>query len=213
MASEVIEEFDDPQLGIGHGCSPLGSNGSRSPVLGVVYVLLHRIHLFRSPPALFGGEKSWDGRRCSLALASHQANLDAPRRYLGVFLLAHEIKLGGPDIGVAGDLAQFSCMVAPFLMASLIAVLRGNWMPIPRASRRVGSMPAASQYFLTSRHGVLRSKCRRASPKAVTRVRSSGGRCGPWARVTEAGPEGQQPVCARRPSMMKESLSPQLPVC
>ena len=35
----------------------------------------------------------------------------------------------------------------------------------------------------------------------------------PWARVTEAGPEGQQPVCAGRPSMMKESLSPQLPVC
>src|SRR5512135_3619765 len=45
------EEFDDPQLGIGHGRPPLGSNGSRSPVLGVVYVLIHRIPSFRSPPA------------------------------------------------------------------------------------------------------------------------------------------------------------------
>jgi hypothetical protein len=46
-------------------------------------------------------------------------------------------------------------MVAPFLMVSLIAVLRSEWMPIPRAPSRVGSMPAASQYFLTSRHGVF----------------------------------------------------------
>ena len=44
------EEFDDPQLGIGHGRSPLEPNGSRSPVLGVVYVPIHRIHPFYSPP-------------------------------------------------------------------------------------------------------------------------------------------------------------------
>ena len=45
------EEFDDPQLGIGHGRSPLEPNGSRSPGLGVVYVPIHRIHPFHSPPA------------------------------------------------------------------------------------------------------------------------------------------------------------------
>src|SRR5271165_6100033 len=35
-----------------------------------------------------------------LALAFRDANVDAPRRHLGVFLLAHEIDLGGADIGV-----------------------------------------------------------------------------------------------------------------
>src|SRR5271166_6115597 len=40
----------------------------------------------------------------SLALASRDANVDAPRRRLGVFLLAHEIDLGGADIGVPGEL-------------------------------------------------------------------------------------------------------------
>ena len=38
-------------------------------------------------------------------------------------------------------------------------------MPMPRAPSRDGLMPAASQYFLTSRQGVLRSRCRLASPR------------------------------------------------
>src|SRR5271165_6652020 len=42
----------------------------------------------------------------SLARASRDANVDAPRRYLGVFLLAHEVELGRPDIGVPGELAH-----------------------------------------------------------------------------------------------------------
>src|SRR5512135_987282 len=42
----------------------------------------------------------------SLALASRQANMDAPRRHLGVLLLAHEVDLGGADIGVPGELAH-----------------------------------------------------------------------------------------------------------
>ena len=37
-------------------------------------------------------------------------------------------------------------------------------MPMPRPPSRSGSMPAARQYFLTSRQGVLRSRCRRSSP-------------------------------------------------
>src|SRR5271157_3353372 len=49
-------------------------------------------------------------------------------------------------------------------MASLMAVFLSEWMPIPRPPSRSGSMPAARQYFLTSRQGVLRSSCRRASP-------------------------------------------------
>ena len=40
----------------------------------------------------------------SLALASRHANVDAPRRHLGVFLLAHEVDLGRPDIRVPGEL-------------------------------------------------------------------------------------------------------------
>ena len=35
---------------------------------------------------------------------------------------------------------------------------------ISRLPNRDGSMPAARQYFLTSRQGVLRSRCRRSSP-------------------------------------------------
>ena len=42
----------------------------------------------------------------SLARASRDANVDAPRRHLGVFLLAHEVELGRPDIGVPGELAH-----------------------------------------------------------------------------------------------------------
>ena len=58
-------------------------------------------------------------------------------------------------------------MVAPLRMASLMAVLRKLWMPMPRLPSRRGSMPAASQYFLTSLQGVLRSRCRRSKPLAV----------------------------------------------
>ena len=43
----------------------------------------------------------------SRARASRDANLDAPRRYLSsVFLLPHEVDLGGADIGVPGELAH-----------------------------------------------------------------------------------------------------------
>src|SRR5207253_9963322 len=40
----------------------------------------------------------------SLAFASHDADLDPPRRHLGVFLLADEVDLGRADIGVPGEL-------------------------------------------------------------------------------------------------------------
>ena len=60
----------------------------------------------------------------------------------------------------------FSCIVAPLRIASLIAVLRSEWMPIPRPPSRFGSIPAALQYFLTSRQGVLRSRWRRISRSA-----------------------------------------------
>ena len=40
----------------------------------------------------------------SLALSSRHADLDPPRRHLGVFLLADEVDLGGADVGVAGEL-------------------------------------------------------------------------------------------------------------
>ena len=41
----------------------------------------------------------------SLTLSSRDTDLDSPRRDLGVFLLAHEVELGRPDIGVPGELA------------------------------------------------------------------------------------------------------------
>src|SRR5512135_1896998 len=42
----------------------------------------------------------------SLALASRQANMDPPRRHLGVLLLPHEVDLGRADIGMPGELAH-----------------------------------------------------------------------------------------------------------
>ena len=42
----------------------------------------------------------------SLARASRDANVDPPRRHLGVLLLAHEVELGRPDIRVPGELAH-----------------------------------------------------------------------------------------------------------
>jgi hypothetical protein len=55
------------------------------------------------------------------------------------------------------------CSGAPLRMASLMAVLRSESMPMPRPPSRSGSMPAAGGY-LTSRQGVLRSRCRSSSP-------------------------------------------------
>jgi hypothetical protein len=52
-------------------------------------------------------------------------------------------------------------------MASLMVVLRSEWMLMPRPPCRSGSMPVARQYFLTSLtscQGVLRSRCRHSSP-------------------------------------------------
>ena len=100
------EEFDDPQLGIGHGRSLWESNGSRSPVLGVVYVPIHRIHPFHWPPARSAARIVGRPPPGSLALASRQADLDPPGRHLGVFLLADEVDLGGADVGMAGELAH-----------------------------------------------------------------------------------------------------------
>ena len=77
----------------------------------------------------------------SLAFASRHADLDSPRRHLGVFLLSHEIDLGRPDIRMPGKLGT-SCIDAPFRMASFIAVFRSEWMPMPRPPSRSGSMPA-----------------------------------------------------------------------
>jgi len=53
-----------------------------------------------------GLNSGWISATGSLALTSRDANVDAPRRHLGVFLLAHELELGRPDIGVPGKLAH-----------------------------------------------------------------------------------------------------------
>src|SRR5208337_3040231 len=42
----------------------------------------------------------------SLALTSRHANVDSPRRHLGVFLLGHEVELGRSDIRMPGKLAH-----------------------------------------------------------------------------------------------------------
>ena len=99
----------------------------------------------------------------SLALASRDANVDAPRRHLGVFLLAHEIDLGGADIGVPGELPHLVHRgpIPDGVVDRRLAQRMDADAPAPI---RVGSMPAASQYFFTSRQGVLRSRCRRSSP-------------------------------------------------
>src|SRR5512144_2155166 len=99
----------------------------------------------------------------SLARASRDANVDPPRRHLGVLLLAREVELGRPDIGVPGELAHF-VERRPVPDGIVDGGLRSEWMPIPRPPSRSGSMPAARQYFLTSRQGVLRPRCRRSSP-------------------------------------------------
>ena len=67
--------------------------------------------------------------------------------------------------------SRTSCIWAPLRMASLMAVLRSEWTPMPRLLSRFGSMPAARQYFLTSRQGVVRDRCRRFEMQAVRRQR------------------------------------------
>ena len=96
------EELDDPQLGLGHGRSPSGPNGSRSPVSASVYLSIVSIG---SPRLQAVGRRASSGRppTGSLALTPRDADLDPPRRHLGVLLLADEVDLGGPDIGMAGE--------------------------------------------------------------------------------------------------------------
>jgi hypothetical protein len=90
-----------------------------------------------------------------------------------------------------------SCTVAPSRIASLMAVLHGEWMPIRRPPSRSGSMPAARQYLLTSRQGSVSRPCprvpgaccccqpsTRGEPEGVaTRQR------GPSAKTSQATPE------------------------
>jgi hypothetical protein len=49
------------------------------------------------------GFRSGSGRG-GARLGSYDADLDVPGRHLGVFLLAHEVDLGRPDIRVPGEL-------------------------------------------------------------------------------------------------------------
>jgi hypothetical protein len=89
------EEYDDSQLGIGYGCFSFGA--ARKPV----YVAIHCIHLFHWHPARSAVRIVGRPPPGLLTLASGQADLDFPGRHLGVFLLANEINLGRPYVGVA----------------------------------------------------------------------------------------------------------------
>jgi hypothetical protein len=58
------------------------------------------------------------------ALSPRDADLNPARRHLGVFSLA---------VGYS----RTSCLCAPLRMASLMAVLRREWMPLPRLPSRL----------------------------------------------------------------------------
>ena len=47
------------------------------------------------------------GLKWSSASRSCEADLDPPRCDLGVLLLAHEVDLGRPDVGMTGELPHF----------------------------------------------------------------------------------------------------------
>jgi hypothetical protein len=49
-------------------------------------------------------DESPSGDRELLDPGPREADLDAPRRHLGVFFLADEVELGGADVAVAGEL-------------------------------------------------------------------------------------------------------------
>ena len=94
------------------------------------------------------------------------ADVDAPCRHLGVFLLADEVELGGADVAVAGELAHLvhrGAVTDGVLDRHLAQAMDAD----AAAPRRDGSIPAASEYFLTSRHGILRSRCRRSSTRPL----------------------------------------------
>jgi hypothetical protein len=55
---------------------------------------------------LIAGDSGWTSTTGSLALAPRDANLDSPRRDLGIFLFPHEVDLGRSDISMAGELAH-----------------------------------------------------------------------------------------------------------
>src|SRR5512135_3917176 len=92
----------------------------------------------------------------SLALASRQANLDPPRRHLGVLLLTHEVDLGGAEIGVPGELAHL--------------VQRGP-CPGARPSTRRWTAPRVRTLMGWGRSGVSHGPARRdrgAQPSAAS---------------------------------------------
>ena len=99
----------------------------------------------------------------SLARASRDANVDPPRRHLGVFLLAHEVELGGPDIGVAGELAHLvqRGAVADGVVNRRLAERVNADAP---AAQPVGIDARGPAVLLDQPPGGLRSRCRRSSP-------------------------------------------------
>jgi hypothetical protein len=89
-------------------------------------------------------------------------------------------------------------------MASLIAVLRKEWMPMPRPPSRLGSMPAARQYFLTSPPGRLAVEVAADQAGGVGRHRAEEGA---FPVVRDAGPPQ---VVQHRPGCVEEDLPPLL---
>jgi hypothetical protein len=58
--------------------------------------------------------------------------------------------------------------------------------PTPRCPSRSGSIPAARQYFLTSRHGILRSRCRRTNPFPSAPSLTAAENEGQWSYASRA---------------------------
>src|SRR5512144_1289510 len=78
-------------------------------------------------------------------------------------------------------------------------------MPIPRLPSRVGSMPAASQYFFTSRQGVLRSRC--LPPDDACPVRAHRAKERPLLVIPNAPP---LEVSSHRPGGVEQDFAPLL---
>src|SRR5262249_38142415 len=74
----------------------------------------------------------WTGlSAASLAFAARESDLNPPGGHVGIFLLAHEVDLGRPVIGVAGKLPHLVHR-SPVVDGVVDRCLRNEWMPIPR---------------------------------------------------------------------------------
>jgi hypothetical protein len=107
-------------------------------------------------------------RGLTRARAPRDADVDAPRRHLGVFLLAHEVELGRAVLGVSGELAHL-VEQGPVADGVVDGGLPERMDADAAAAQPIGVDARGAAVLLDQPPGGLAVRCRPTSSLAHTR--------------------------------------------